>query len=116
LFFLVLDSTNITVNVNVPDTQQVGQSLILECNVTAVRNTTSRIDIVWSSNSSELKRIEGANASYITNDSEVYIVFYDILQLSTSDEGRVFQCDVLVNASALVMATSNVTLDVNGKS
>jgi len=33
-----------------PNIQTVGQSLTLECSVTAVRGITSRVDIVWKNN------------------------------------------------------------------
>ena len=38
-----------TVSVTAPNTQTVGQSLTLQCEVTTVRGITSRVDIVWSS-------------------------------------------------------------------
>jgi len=114
LFYVVPTPSN--VNVTVIGAQTVSQSLTLKCSASTVRGITSRVDIVWSSNGSELERIEGANASYITDNLEVYIVSYDILQLTTSDEGRVFQCEVSIDSSPSVISTGNTTLDVNGKS
>ena len=92
----------------------MSQSLTLECSIATVRGITSRVDIIWSSNGSELKRINGANVNFTSNNLEMYVVFYDILQLKTSDDGRVFQCELLVNTTPLVMATGNITLDLNG--
>ena len=103
-----------TVNVAVISNQTVGQALTLECNVTTVRGIISRVDIVWSSNGSELKRIEGASVSLTSDSLETYTVIYDAMQLNTSDDGRVFQCEVLVNTNPPLMADDNITLDVTG--
>ena len=104
-----------SIRIIAPNNQTVGQPLTLESIITTVRGITSRVDIVWSSNGSELKRIEGLNYSTIANDSVTYTEFYTISQLSTSDEGRIFMCDVLINTTSPVMATDNVTLNVTGK-
>ena len=101
--------------INIINNQTVGQSLTLESTITTVRGITSRVDIVWSSNGSELERIEGLNHSSTTNDSVIYTDFYTIPQLSTLDEARTLMCDVLVNTISPVMATDSVTLNVTGK-
>ena len=46
------------------------------------------------------------------NNSLVYTDSYNISQLSTTDDGRVIQCEVVINASPPVMATDNITLNV----
>ena len=93
----------------------MGQSLTLESTVTTVRGITSRVDIVWSSNGSELKRIEGLNHSSITNNSVIYTDIYTIPQLNTSDEGRNLQCDTFINTVSPLTTTDSVTLNVIGK-
>ena len=95
--------------------QTVGQSLTLKSSITTVRGITSRVDIAWSSNNSQLTRIEGLNHSSTTNDSVLYTELYTIPQLSTLDEGRTITCDVFINAMSSVTATDNVTLNVTGK-
>ena len=55
VFFLVPTPT---VSVTAPKNQMVGQSLIVQCEVTTVRGITSRVDIVWSSDGTELVRID----------------------------------------------------------
>ena len=102
------------VNVTAPNTQSVGQSLTVECSVTTVRGITSRIDIIWSSDSTELVRMEGVNASFTTDNSVAYTDAYNISQLSTTDDGREYQCEVVINTSPPVMANDSVTLDVIG--
>ena len=115
MFFLfaVPDSTN--VSVTAPIAQIVGQSLILEANVTTVRGITSKIDIEWSIGNTTLQRTEGVNITSTESDSVVYKDIYNITQVSTFDDGRVYQCKVIINTNFQLMATGDVTLDVTGK-
>jgi len=101
--------------INISTIQTVGQPLTLECSVTTVRGITSRVDIVWSSNGSELKRVEGLTHNSTTNNSVYYTDFYTIPQLSTSDEGRNLKCDVFINTTSPVTATDNAVLNITGK-
>ena len=103
-----------TVNVTDPGTQTVGSSLTLQCNVTTVRGITSSVDIVWSSGDMELERMNGVSSTTMDN-SLVFTHTYTISQLSTTDDGRVIQCEVVINRSPLVMANDSVTLDVTRK-
>ena len=103
-----------TVSVTAPNTQTVGQSLTLQCEVTTVRGITSRLDIVWSSGGTELERMNDVSSTTM-NNSLVYTDSYTISQLSTTDEGRVIQCEVVINASPSVMASDSITLDVTGE-
>ena len=95
------------------NTQTVGQSLTLQYEVTTVRGITSRVDIVWSSNGIVLRRINGTIATTMDN-SLVYTDSYNISQLNTTDDGRVIQCEVVINASPPVMTTNNITLNLMG--
>ena len=92
----------------------MGQSLTLQCEVTTVRGITSRVDIVWSSDGTVLRRINDTTATTMDN-SLVYTDSYNISQLSTTDDGGVIQCEVVIDTSPLVMATDNVTLNVTGE-
>ena len=103
-----------TVNITAISAQTVGQPLTLQCTIATVRGITSRVDIVWSSNGSELKRIKGANVSFMSDSAVTYTAYYDALQLNTSDDGRLYHCEVFVNTSPPLMANGNITLDVTG--
>ena len=103
-----------TVSVTAPNTQIVGQSIILQCEVTTVRGIISRVDIVWSSGGTVLERMNDVSSNTMGN-SLVYTDFYTISQLSTTDDGRVIQCEVVINPSQPVMASDSITLDVTGK-
>ena len=100
------------IKVTAPNTQIVGQSLTLECSVTTVRGITSRVDIVWSRNSMQSLMLKGANESLSSENSVKYLTSYTIPLLSTTDDDRVYQCEVVINTSPPVMVTGNVTLDV----
>ena len=110
-FFLVPTPTVSVTNIS---TQTVGKSLTLQCEVTTVRGITSRVDIVWSSDGTVLRRINDTTATTMDN-SLVYTDSYTISQLNTTDDGRVIQCEVVINTSPSVMASDSITLDVTGE-
>ena len=82
--------------------------------MTTVRGITSRVVIVWSSDGTELERMNNVSPS-TTGNSLVYTDSYSILQLSTTDDDRVIKCEVMINASPSVLASNSITLDVNGE-
>ena len=90
------------------------QSLTIQCKVTTVRGITSRVDIVWSSGGTVLKRINGTTAIVMGN-SLLYTHSYTITQLCTNDDGRVIQCEAVINVSPLVIATDSITLTPTGE-
>ena len=99
-----------------PENQLVGQSLTLECNGTVVRGITSGVDIVWSSNGVDLRRIMGATPNSTSDNSEVYEDTYDIPLLSTSDDGRVIECEIIIMTTpSIIVAAKSITLDVTSK-
>ena len=100
---------------NILNDQIVGQPLKLECQVTTVRGITSRVDIAWSRDGSELNITKGINISSETNDSMLFTDIHVIPQLSTADEGRDYQCEVFINTESLVIATDSVILNATGK-
>ena len=101
--------------VTAPSTQIVGQSLILECNVTTVRGITSRIDIEWSTGNKILQRTEGISVISMISDSVIYENSYNISQVSTFDDDKVYQCKVIINTIPQLMASGSTTLNVTGK-
>ena len=97
-----------------PPTQIVGQSLLLECDVVSVRGITSNIDIVWSSDGTVLQTDEGVSLTVRTPTTTSLASTYLISPLSTSDEDRTYQCEMIINATQPVITANNVTLDVTG--
>ena len=101
-----------TVSVTAPSNQTMGQSLTLQCEVSTVRGITSTVDIVWSSGGVELNRTNGLTPM---GNPPVYTDSYTISQLSTTDEGREIQCEVVINASPPLTASNNTILNVTGE-
>ena len=103
-----------TVSVTALNTQTVGQSLTLQCEVTTVRGITSSVDIVWSSGGTELERMNDVSST-MTSDSLVYTDSYDIPLLTTSDDDKMIQCRGVINVDSPVFASDSLALDVTGK-
>ena len=68
---------NPSMAISPPNIQIVGQSLTLQCEVTAVRGIISSVDIVWSSGGMELERMKNINhlkninnSTYINNSTK----------------------------------------------
>ena len=93
----------------------MGQSLTLESTIITVRGITSRVDIVWSSNGVELRRIRKATANSTHDNTELYTDSYHIPLLTTSDDSRLFKCELVIMANPTVMIAYNITLDITGK-
>ena len=91
----------------------VGQSLTLQCEVTTVRGITSRVDIVWSSNDTELNRTNSTIPIMMVN-SLVYTDSYTISLLSTDDEERVYWCEAVINSSPTITNNVSFTVDATG--
>ena len=106
---------NPSVNINILNNQTVGQLLIMKCDVTTVRGITSRVDIVWRSDGSELSIIEEVNTSAVINNSMIFRDTYIITQLSTADENKEYQCEVSIDTQSPVTANDSVRLNVTGK-
>ena len=107
-----------SVNINILNNQTVGQSLLLECDVTTVRGITSRVVIIWSSDGSGEPGLDvtgGVNTSSVTNDFMLFTNTYIIPQLSTTDENKEYQCEVFIDTDSPVIASDSVILNVTGK-
>ena len=102
------------VSVTAPDTQTVGQSLTLQCEVTTVRGITSGVDIVWSSGGMELNRTNDVS-SVMMGNSLVFRDSYNISMLTTSDDDRAFQCRGMINVDPSIFADNDLSLNVTSK-
>ena len=100
---------------NAHSSQIVSKPLTLDCNISTVRGITSRVDIVWSSNGLELRKIEGIVSNLTQDNSVIYMDSYTIPQLGTVDEGRTYQCGIIINQGIPIVANGAITLDVTGE-
>ena len=97
-----------TVVVAVASPQTVGSSLKLTCSVTTVQGVTTMANITWTANGVVLQMTTDR-----IDNVPVYINNYTISTLSTSDDGRIYQCEVVVlNTSLSTIVNDNVTLSV----
>ena len=92
----------------------IGDSLTLDCTITAVRGISSSVDIIWTTGGIELRRVEDIMAD-IENDSAIYTDSFEISSLSAIDNGREYQCTVVINASQPVNSSDQITLILNSE-
>ena len=103
-----------TVRVTSIDTAEFGGTATLECNAIAARGITSRVDIIWTTGFITVKRVEGVTANTI-NNSAVYTDQFVTPPLSVNDDGKVYQCQVVINSNFSIRAFGNIVLDFIGK-
>ena len=89
-----------SVTVTTLNNQQVGDPLLLECNVTTVRGITSSVDIVWITNGEEVRFNASKN---IIDNSVMYRSIYNDSEILRSNQ--TYQCSVKINVSPVVNAT-----------
>ena len=103
-------------NIRALDNQTVGQALTLECELAITNDLVTRsVNIVWSmSDGTELRSVDNVLPSTVGN-SLVYTDSFTISLLSTTDDGRVIQCEANITEATSVFYFDNITLDVIGK-
>ena len=102
-------------NETLRDPLAIGDPLTLDCTVTAVRGISSSVDIIWTTGGRVVRRVNDVIAD-AENDSVTYTDSFEISSLSAIDNGRVYQCTVVINASPqAVVATSQFILNFPGK-
>ena len=103
------------VMVTAPNTQVVGQSLELNCDVNITRGITSEVDIVWGTETIKLNRTDDVNLILIEGTVFTYTSTYTIEQLSTSDKDRVYYCELVINSVSPVVVNDSILLNVTSK-
>ena len=96
------------------DSVEFGKATTLECNVIAVRGITSRVDIIWRTGNTTVRRVDGVTAN-IVNNSAVYTDQLITPPLSVNDSGRVYICEVRINTNFGVNGFDYFALDFIGK-
>ena len=100
--------------VTAPNTQTVGQPLTLTCNATTVRGITSGLDIVWRRGINIIKTLENLVPTAI-NSLLLYTDTFTILPLSTDDDGRDYECRLVLHTSPVINSSGIITIDVSGR-
>ena len=91
----------------------IGDPLTLDCTVTAVRGISSSVNIIWTTGGRVVRRVDNITAD-IENDYAIYTDLFEISSLSTIDNGREYQCTVVINASQPVYNSDQITLIFDG--
>lgn len=124
LYFTVLTPTVRIFSIN---TQMLYERSNLQCNVTAVRGITSRVDIIWKKGNTTVRRVEDVTANLVENTTHFVIssvnhtvtaVYSDEIvtpPLGVSDDGEVYQCEVIINTNPRINATGRIVLDFPGE-
>ena len=103
-------------NIRALDNQTVGQALTLQCELAITNDLVTRsVNIVWTmSDGTELRSMDDVSSTTMGN-SLVYTDSYTISQLSTTDDGRVIQCEASITEVTSMYYSDNIILDVIGK-
>ena len=91
----------------------IGDPLMLDCTVTAVRGISSSVDIIWTTGGRVVRRVNDTVAD-IGNESAIYTDSFEISSLSAIDNGRVYQCTVVIDASPKVFGSDQIILNFDG--
>ena len=92
----------------------IGDPLTLDCTITAVRNISSSVDIIWTTGGRVIRRVDNITAD-IEIDHAIYSDSLEISSLSAIDNGREYQCTVVINANQPVNSSDQITLIFPGK-
>jgi len=93
----------------------IGDPLTLYCTVTAVRGISSSVDIIWTTGGRVVRRLNNITADIEYDDSAIYTDSFEISSLSTIDNGREYQCTVVINASLPIYNSDQITLIFAGE-
>ena len=97
-----------TIDLIGPNNLTLGDPLTLQCIVNTVENIMSSVDIVWRSDGEQLQRTNGITGN-IMNGSVVYSSSYTFYELTSSDNGTLVDCEVVINVVPPVRNTSAAT-------
>ena len=92
----------------------IGDPLTLDCTVTAIRGISSSVDIIWTTGGRVVRRVDNITAD-IVNNSANYTDSFEISSLSAIDNGREYQCTVMINATRPIHNSDQITLNFLGK-
>ena len=105
---------NPVVLVTTLDDQVLGDPLTLDCTVIAVIGISSAVDIIWSVDGRTVRRVNDTSAT-IRNNSAIYTDSLVLPELTVLDNGRNYQCRVLINKSPPVIFVGSMMLDFPSK-
>ena len=105
---------NVTLGTETLRNFTIGDPLTLDCTVTAVRGISSSVDIIWTTGGSAVRRVDNITVN-IENDHAIYTDSFEISSLSVFDNGKEYQCTVVINANQPVDSSDQITIIFPGK-
>ena len=111
MFILFFTVPSPVVEVTSIDTIEFGKPATLQCNVMSVRGIASRVDIIWMTEFSTLRRLNDVKANIISN-SAVFNAHLVTPPLSVNNRGRIYYCGVSINTpSGVKFFNGSIVLD-----
>ena len=94
----------------------IGDPLTLDCTVTTVRGISSSVDIIWTAGPEDevIRRVYNITAN-VEDDIAIYTDSYEISSLSVIDNGREYQCTVVINARQPINSSDQIKLTFPGE-
>ena len=105
---------NPVVLVSTLDDQVLGDPLTLDCTVLTVIGISSAVDIIWSVGGRTVRVVNDTSAT-ISNNSAIYTDSLVLPELTILDNGRTYQCTVLINKNPPASFSGSMMLDFPGK-
>ena len=105
IFHIIVLEINVTISV--PEEQQVGQSLTLECKIVSTSEVDSSFDIIWTREGMEVRSVRNISGSLLSNYSDLYT----IPVLRRSDRLAPYQCDLIINLNQPVNRSTSILLE-----
>ena len=104
----------ITVEASANNSPEIYQPLVIQCTATIVRGITSAVDIIWTTNNTQVRRVNNVTSSSNINSSSIYNDSFIIPSLNLSDIGSVYQCEVLINSVLPTTAKTEFIVPIPG--
>ena len=80
-----------------------------------MRNISSSVNIIWTTGIDVVRRAENLSVAYTVNDFAIYTDLYEISSLTPLDNGRNYECTVLINASRQINSSDEIVLKFTGE-
>ena len=93
---------------------KIGDQLTIDCTVTAIKGISSSVDIIWTTEDRVVRRVDNVTAD-IENNSAIYTDSFEISSLSANDNGKEYQCTVVINARQPIYVTDIIMLPLLGE-
>ena len=108
-------SDNETVGNDTLNGLTIGDSLTLNCTVNVFRGISGSVNIMWYTGGSVVRRVDNLAVAYTNNDSVIYTDLYEISSLTVIDNGRDYECTVMINGSRPSISSDQIVLNFNGE-